>query len=95
MLIKGPFTHHSIRVDDDDEIVRIVEACRQAVGPDMTLMLDVLYCSGDWKSALNVFTKLEESDIYFVETPCCGSTIPRAIPSSPRHRRSAWRRASC
>ena len=69
VLIKGPFTHHSIRVDDDDEIVRIVEACRKAVGPDMTLMLDVLYCWGDWKRALNVFTKLEESDIYFVETP--------------------------
>ena len=40
----------------------IVAACREAVGPDMTMMVDVLYCWSDWKNALNVFSKLEESD---------------------------------
>ena len=33
VLIKGPFTHHSISVDDDDEIVRIVAASAMAIAP--------------------------------------------------------------
>ena len=40
-----------------------------AVGPNMTLMLDVAYCWKDWKTALQTLKALESFDLYFVETP--------------------------
>jgi len=69
VCIKGPYSHHGIQVEDDAEIARIVRRCREAVGPDMTLMVDVAYCWPDWKTALRAIAMLEDSDIFFVETP--------------------------
>ena len=47
----------------------VVAACREAVGPEMRLMVDVAYCWSDWKDALRVLRQLERYDIFFVETP--------------------------
>jgi len=69
VCIKGPYSHHGIQVEDDAEIAGIVRRCREAVGPDMTLMVDVAYCWSDWKAALRSIAMLEDSDIFFVETP--------------------------
>jgi L-alanine-DL-glutamate epimerase-like enolase superfamily enzyme len=69
VCIKGPYSHHGIQIEDDAEIARIVRACREAVGPDMTLMVDVAYCWPDWKAALRAIDMFEDCDIYFVETP--------------------------
>ena len=69
VCIKGPYAHHGIQVDDDAEIARIVRDCRAAVGPEMTLMVDVAYCWPDWKAALRAISLFEDADIYFVETP--------------------------
>lgn len=69
VCIKGPYSHNSIQVEDDAEIAAIVRACRQAIGPQMTVMVDVAYCWPDWKAALRAISMFEDQDIYFVETP--------------------------
>lgn len=69
ICIKGPYAHNRIQVNDDGDIARIVGECRKAVGPDMTLMVDVAYAWSDWKAALRAIAMFEEHDIYFVETP--------------------------
>ncbi|QEX19401.1 L-rhamnonate dehydratase [Hypericibacter terrae] len=69
ICIKGPYSHNSLQIPDDREIARIVRACRQAVGPEMTLMVDVAYCWQDWKEALRAMEMFADDDIYFIETP--------------------------
>jgi L-alanine-DL-glutamate epimerase-like enolase superfamily enzyme len=69
VCIKGPYSHHGIQVADDAEIAGMVRRCREAVGPDMTLMVDVAYCWSDWKTALRAIAMFEDSDIFFIETP--------------------------
>jgi L-alanine-DL-glutamate epimerase-like enolase superfamily enzyme len=48
---------------------RIVRDIRDAVGPGMTLMVDVAYAWRDWKEALRAIEMFADQDIYFVETP--------------------------
>jgi L-alanine-DL-glutamate epimerase-like enolase superfamily enzyme len=69
ICIKGPYSHNSLQVPDDREIARIVAACREAIGPDITVMVDVAYCWRDWKEALRAIEMFAGEDIYFVETP--------------------------
>jgi L-alanine-DL-glutamate epimerase-like enolase superfamily enzyme len=69
VCIKGPYSHNSIQVEDDREISRIVAACRAALGPGITVMVDVAYCWRDWKAALRAIEMFADQDIYFVETP--------------------------
>jgi L-alanine-DL-glutamate epimerase-like enolase superfamily enzyme len=68
VCINGPYSHNNIQAGDD-KIVEIVAACREAVGPDFVMMVDVAYCWPNAKQALNVIKKLEPYDIFFVETP--------------------------
>lgn len=69
VCIKGPYSHNSLQIADDREIARIVAACRSAVGPEMTVMVDVAYCWRDWKEALRAIEMFADQDVYFVETP--------------------------
>src|SRR2546421_8770000 len=41
---KGPYSHNSLQIADDREIAKIVQACRAAIGPEITVMVDVAYC---------------------------------------------------
>ena len=68
VCIKGPYSHNAIQ-GRDEEIVDIVAACRRAVGPDFTLMVDVAYCWSNAKEALRVLRRLEPYDLFFLETP--------------------------
>jgi len=68
ILINGPYSQGGLQ-EEDSEIIKIVEKCRDAVGRDMTLMLDVGYCWDNWKIALKNLKVLEPFDLYFVETP--------------------------
>ena len=68
VCIKGPYAHNSLS-EDDDAIVDMVAACREVVGPQMTMMVDVAYTWRDWKEALRVLRKLEKYDLFFLETP--------------------------
>lgn len=66
---KGPYSHNSLQIEDDREIANVVRACRQAIGPGMTVMVDVAYCWRDWKEALRAIEMFADEDIYFIETP--------------------------
>ena len=68
ICINGPYSQNRLQ-EPDEAIVEIVAACREAVGPEMTLMVDVAYCWSDWKRALRVLRRLEKYDIFFFETP--------------------------
>jgi len=69
ICIKGPYSHNSLQIPDDNEIAKIVRACRAAIGPEIAIMVDVAYCWRDWKEALRAIEMFAEQDIYFVETP--------------------------
>ena len=66
---KGPYSHNSLQIEDDREIARIVAACRKAIGPEMTVMVDVAYAWRDWKEALRAMEMFADQDIFFIETP--------------------------
>jgi L-alanine-DL-glutamate epimerase-like enolase superfamily enzyme len=68
VCINGPYSHEGLQADDQS-IVDIVGACRKAVGPNFTLMVDVAYAWPSAKHALSVIEKLAEFDLFFVETP--------------------------
>jgi L-alanine-DL-glutamate epimerase-like enolase superfamily enzyme len=68
ILLKGPCAQTCL-TESNDPIVEMVAACREAVGPDLALMLDVGYAWTDWKEALGVLRSLEKYDLFFVETP--------------------------
>ena len=40
VCVKGPYSHNGLQ-ESDDAIVEIVAACREAVGPDFAMMVDV------------------------------------------------------
>jgi L-rhamnonate dehydratase len=69
ICIKGPYSHNSLQIPDDNEIAKIVRTCRTAIGPDIAIMMDVAYCWRDWKEALRAIDMFADQDIYFVETP--------------------------
>jgi L-alanine-DL-glutamate epimerase-like enolase superfamily enzyme len=68
VCLKGPYSHNRLH-EGDEAIVELVGACRQAVGSEMTMMVDVAYCWSDWKEALRVCRSLEKYDLFFLETP--------------------------
>ena len=68
VCVKGPYAHNKLK-EGDDAIIEIVAACREAVGPDFVMMVDVCYCWSDAKEALRVIRQLEAYDIFFLETP--------------------------
>ena len=68
VCVKGPYAHNLLR-EGDDAVVELVAACREAIGPQMTMMVDVAYTWSDWKEALRVLREIERYDVFFVETP--------------------------
>jgi len=68
VCINGPYSHNGLQ-EDDEAVVSLVAECREAVGPEMVLMVDVAYAWSDAKRALRVLRWLEPYDLFFVETP--------------------------
>jgi L-alanine-DL-glutamate epimerase-like enolase superfamily enzyme len=68
ICVKGPYSHNLLS-EGDDAIVELVRLCRETVGPDMAMMVDVAYAWSDWKEALRVLRRLEPFDLFFLETP--------------------------
>jgi L-rhamnonate dehydratase len=54
---------------DNDEIVELVRAVRAHAGPEFTLALDVGYRWPSADEALDCIRRLEEFDLFFIETP--------------------------
>lgn len=68
ICINGPYSHNGLE-GPDEAIVDIVAECREAVGPEFVLMVDVAYAWSDAKAALRVLDRLSPFDLFFVETP--------------------------
>jgi L-alanine-DL-glutamate epimerase-like enolase superfamily enzyme len=68
VCINGPYSHNGLQAPDDDGVA-IVAACREAVGPDFTLMVDVAYAWPNAEHALRVLEKLAPYNLFFLETP--------------------------
>ncbi|MBN1344458.1 MAG: mandelate racemase/muconate lactonizing enzyme family protein [Phycisphaerae bacterium] len=68
VCLKGPYSHNALQ-ESDEAIVKTVAACREAVGAEMVLMVDVVYGWRDAKEALRVCKRLEPYDLFFLETP--------------------------
>ncbi len=64
----GPYSHHGLQGDDKD-MTGIIAACRDVVGYDFKLMVDVQYLWYDAKSALRTIRDWDRLDLYFLETP--------------------------
>ncbi|MDP6359124.1 MAG: mandelate racemase/muconate lactonizing enzyme family protein [Planctomycetota bacterium] len=50
-------------------VVKMAREVRQAIGPDLTLSIDVGYLFNDVPTAAKICRQLEESDVFFFETP--------------------------
>jgi L-alanine-DL-glutamate epimerase-like enolase superfamily enzyme len=68
VCIKGPYAHMGLNAKDE-EIVEVVAAVREAIGPAVTLLVDVAYTWREYKEALRVMRRLEPFDLFFLETP--------------------------
>lgn len=68
IMIKGPHAHVGLQ-EGDDAIVELVAAAREALGSGTVLMVDVGYCWNDWKEALRVIKRIENFNLFFLETP--------------------------
>jgi L-alanine-DL-glutamate epimerase-like enolase superfamily enzyme len=66
--LDGPYRHVGLEGTDDD-MTEIYTACREAVGKDFTLMVDVQYRWWDAKEALRTIRKWDHLDVFFLETP--------------------------
>jgi L-alanine-DL-glutamate epimerase-like enolase superfamily enzyme len=68
VIMNGPYAHDGMR-ESYDRHTEVVAAVRRAIGPDMTLMVDVGYLWPDAKSCLEIVRDWKEFDIFFLETP--------------------------
>ena len=68
VTMNGPYAHSGLDVPYDRH-TEVVAAVRQAVGPDMVLMVDVQYMWADAETALRTVRDWGEFDLFFLETP--------------------------
>ncbi len=68
VMIKGPHAHVGLQ-ESDEAIIELVSAARDVLGSNVLLMVDVGYCWNGWKEALRVIKRIEEFELFFVETP--------------------------
>ncbi len=66
--LSGPY-HHSGLQEPDERVTEVVQKCREAVGDDFTLMVDVQYAWSDPDVALATLKDWADLDIFFIETP--------------------------
>jgi L-alanine-DL-glutamate epimerase-like enolase superfamily enzyme len=64
----GPYVHKGL-VGPDERIAEVVSAVRDAVGPEMTIMVDVQYAFESVARALAAIAMWDGLDVFFLETP--------------------------
>ncbi len=68
VTLNGPYAHSGLK-ENDDKTTEVVEAVRNALGPEIKLMIDVQYRWLNADEALPVVKEWKDFDIYFLETP--------------------------
>jgi L-alanine-DL-glutamate epimerase-like enolase superfamily enzyme len=74
VTMNGPYAHSGMR-ESYDRHTEVVAAVRKAVGPEMTLMIDVQYLWEDAETCLSVVRDWAEFDIFFLETPIWSDNV--------------------
>ena len=74
VTMNGPYAHGGMH-ESWDRHTDVVAAVRKAVGPEMTLMIDVQYLWQDAASCLSIVKDWAEFDIYFLETPVWSDNV--------------------
>ena len=64
----GPYVHKGL-AGPDERITEVIAAVREAVGPDMTIMVDVQYAFDSVERALRSIESWQGYDVFFLETP--------------------------
>jgi L-alanine-DL-glutamate epimerase-like enolase superfamily enzyme len=64
----GPYVHKGL-VAPDERIADVIAAVRSAVGPEMTIMVDVQYAFDSVERAMRAIESWDGLDVFFVETP--------------------------
>ncbi len=64
----GPYVHKGLR-GPDENVVEVAAAVREAVGPELALMVDVQYAFDTVDRAAACADALAELDVFFLETP--------------------------
>jgi L-alanine-DL-glutamate epimerase-like enolase superfamily enzyme len=64
----GPYAHMGLR-EPYHRAVEVIAATREAVGPELIIMVDVQYAFPDADTCLATIREWQEYDLYFVETP--------------------------
>jgi len=68
VTMNGPYAHGGMN-ESYDRHTETVAAVRQALGPDIVLMVDVQYLWSDAASCLEIVRDWGDFDLYFLETP--------------------------
>jgi L-alanine-DL-glutamate epimerase-like enolase superfamily enzyme len=68
VTLSGPFAHTGMR-EPWDSSTRLLGEIRDAIGPDVDLLVDVQYAFPDADTALGVMRDWRDLDLVFVETP--------------------------
>lgn len=68
VTLTGPYNHSGLN-EPDERATEVVASCRDAVGEDFTLMVDVQYAWSDVDRALKTLQTWADLNIYFIETP--------------------------
>ena len=74
VTMNGPYAHDGMQ-ESYDRHTEVVAAVRKAIGPDITLMIDVQYLWDDAATCLSVVKDWKEFDIYFLETPIWSDNV--------------------
>ena len=68
VTLRGPYNHSGLN-EPDDRTTEVVAACRQAVGPHFTMMVDVQYAWPNAESCVQTVRDWKEFNLFFLETP--------------------------
>lgn len=68
VTFQGPYAHTGLR-EPWERSTQVLAAVRDAIGPDVGLLVDVQYAFPDADTALAVLGDWQDFDLYFVETP--------------------------
>ena len=85
VTMNGPFAHGGMS-ESYDRHTEVVAAVREAVGSEITLMIDVQYLWEDAATCLSVVQDWKDFDIYFLETPIWSDNVEemaRVVAAAP------------
>ena len=74
ITMNGPYAHNGMH-ENYDRHTDVLAAVRQAIGPDITLMVDVQYLWDDAATCLSVVRDWGEFGVYFLETPLWSDNV--------------------